>query len=225
MLETRSMWVIHRGRLNPGGSKFLDWYRENFPEYVKTISDGEKGAEVIIVGMLSDNDFIQQLENFIRRVISFKNWFRSGDMSDSNIQDVEIDSEVGSEAGINYRHLIKKNVLDGWYKITIEKNLWDSWSFPPDKKTICYALVDSNSLVTLYKGQINANNVIDYANVELSSLESNAIFNIVNSIISDPITARKKLDDGDVVPHVGHMNPIYLTVERYNNPDFTDGRV
>jgi|GEM_PF-5604194 len=103
--EDNKIALIHRGRLNPGGSKFLDWYRENFPEYVKTISDGEKGTEVIIVGMLSDNDFIQQLENFIRRVISFKNWFRGRDMSNSHILETEIDSEVENEAEINYRHL------------------------------------------------------------------------------------------------------------------------
>ena len=118
---------------------------------------------------------------------------------------------------------IKKNKR--WYKITIEKNFWDSFSFPPNKKTVCYALIDSNSLVTLYKGQNNTSNVIDYANIELSPIESNSIFDIVNSIISDPITARKKLDDGDVVSHVGHMNPIYLTVERYNNSDLTDGTI
>ncbi|HOR83000.1 MAG TPA: hypothetical protein PLF32_10160 [Bacteroidales bacterium] len=119
--------------------------------------------------------------------------------------------------------LIKENKR--WYKITIEKNFWDSFSFPPNKKTICYALIDSNSLVTLYKGQNNASNVIDYSNIELSHHESNNILNIVNSIVSDPIKARKELDDSDIVPHVAHINPIYLTVERYNNSDLNNGTI
>ncbi|MEI6747170.1 MAG: hypothetical protein WCL34_14495 [Methylococcaceae bacterium] len=138
--EDNKIVLIHRGRLNPGGSKFLDWYRENFPECVKTIADEGKGKEVIIVGTLSDSDFIGKLSAFIRNVISFKNWFRSGDMSDSNIQDVEIDSEVGSEAGINYRHLFdtREETLDNnTQKIlcmfcktrvaTEQVKRWDTW--------------------------------------------------------------------------------------------------
>jgi hypothetical protein len=67
--------LIHRGKLNPGGYKFLDWYRkrEDFAENVKTISGGNgKNEDVIIIGKLSNRDFIKQLTNFIRSVILFK---------------------------------------------------------------------------------------------------------------------------------------------------------
>ena len=53
--EDGKIELIHRGRLNPGGSKFLKWYREKFGENVETISTGEK---VIVIGAISDDEFI-----------------------------------------------------------------------------------------------------------------------------------------------------------------------
>ncbi len=112
-----------------------------------------------------------------------------------------------------------------WHKITIEKNYWDSFSSPPDKKTICYALIDCNFSVALYKGQNNANNIFEYSNIKLSLHESKIILDIVNKIISDPISARKELDNSEIVAHVAHLNPIILTVERFDNSSLSNGTI
>ena len=72
--EDDEVTLIHRGLLYPGGYKFLEWYRANFPDAVKTILDGNgKSKDVIIIGTLSDSDFIKQLGSFIRNVMLFKN--------------------------------------------------------------------------------------------------------------------------------------------------------
>ncbi|MDN5360928.1 MAG: type restriction enzyme [Thermotogaceae bacterium] len=135
----------------------------------------------------------------------------------------------GSESDITHQtksvsHTAKIN-NQRRYRITVEKNYWDSFSIPNNQKTICYAEVDSNFSVTLYKGQNDPNNHVNYNNIPLSSNESKNILDILNCIVSDPITAKKRLNNSDKVFHVGHNNPIYVTVESFDNPNYSDGTV
>lgn len=94
---------------------------------------------------------------------------------------------------------------------------------PHDKKTICYTIIDSQLSVRLYKGKKDSNGNINYNNIFLSDVESECLKNLVQDIVSDPIKARNELNNSSLAPHVGHINPIYLKVERFDNSDLSEG--
>jgi len=123
----------------------------------------------------------------------------------------------------------KQKAQKYWYRILVERNFYDSFTSPPNKKTICYAWIDPDLNVTLYKGQSSGYSVINdinnYNAVDLLHGESNIIVGLLKTIVSDPGEARKKLNNSNFAPHIAHKNPIYLKVERYESPNLRNGTI
>ena len=151
---------------------------------------------------------------------SFLKRIQYGSVSDL-IENQIIDENFYSESTIQ-----SSRKKERWYKLTIERNFWDSFSTPHNKKIISYAIIDPQLSVTLFKGENNSTEDVYFNNIILSNQESQSILNLVQYIISDPINARNELlDNSTLVSHVGHFNPIYLKVERFEKSELTDSVV
>jgi|LakMenEpi03Aug12_release.lakeMendotaPanAssembly.Ray.scaffolds.fasta_scaffold347269_2 5-methylcytosine-specific restriction protein A len=82
--EQKNIILTHRGRLTKGGYKFLEWYEKEFSQDIRIISDGKKSEKIIVVGEILENNFINKLEIFIKRIILFKGL-------STNFEEIEID--------------------------------------------------------------------------------------------------------------------------------------
>ena len=118
---------------------------------------------------------------------------------------------------------INKNNI--FYKITVEKNNYESFSYPHAINNISYAVIDCNSIVELYKGQRNVDDVDEFIKINLSHNESKKIIDLVNSIIINPVNAKNKLNNSQIVIHISHLNTIFLKVEKFNSSDFSAGTI
>ena len=65
---------------------------------------------------------------------------------------------------------INKNNI--FYKITVENNNYESFSYPHAINNISYAVIDCNSLVELYTGHRNIDDIDKFIKINLSHNES-----------------------------------------------------
>lgn len=92
--EKSNVFLFHRGNLNHLKNRFLAWYRKN-RNSLKTIDDGKKGEEVIIIGSIISKDFIKMFTTYVRDVSLFRTLVseqKQETILHENDTDVSIDS-------------------------------------------------------------------------------------------------------------------------------------
>lgn len=97
--ETGNLLLIHRGRLNPGGYKFREWYETKYSKQIQVISDNNREEKVIVIGLVKSDSFVENLTRFIRDVAYFKQYSRqlesdnTTEKSQKNAEDIYSDED------------------------------------------------------------------------------------------------------------------------------------
>ncbi|MEY3882519.1 MAG: hypothetical protein RIQ94_3315, partial [Pseudomonadota bacterium] len=103
-----------------------------------------------------------------------------------------------------------------WYKLTFERNLWDSWSFLPNKQHLSIVIFNPNESVSLFKNSME---------IDLTQDKANSILQLMKKIIHNPASAKTQLQNSDFEQHVGHSNPIIIKLEKFNNVELNNGEL
>jgi hypothetical protein len=103
-----------------------------------------------------------------------------------------------------------------WYKLIFERNLWASWSFPPDKQHLSIVIFNPNESVSLFKNSME---------IELTQDQAGSILQLMKKIIHNPASAKTQLQNSAFERHVGHSNPIIIKLEKFHNVELNNGEL
>ena len=123
----------------------------------------------------------------------------------------------GSVVTVNSSDIEILNNDEGYlYRLTIERHLWDSFKIPHSIVLKAIAAINNYS-VSLTQEQIDDMHGKKRESFNLSVSEANKIQDIINYILSDTKKTQTELEKSNYSMHVGHKNPILITLEKLVN--------
>lgn len=108
-----------------------------------------------------------------------------------------------------------------WFKLTINRNTWDSFSHPNSKETKVVIIYPHNGNVRYDKSD-NSSGTLTTSRIPIDTSQLLKIINVISVFHHDPVDAIQKINNSKINTHVAHHNSLEIEFEAFNDSKLTN---
>ena len=108
-----------------------------------------------------------------------------------------------------------------WFKLTIIRNILDSFSHPNLKETKVVIIYPHNDNVRYDKSD-NSSGTFTTSRIPIDTGQLLKIINIISVFYHDPVNAVREINNSKINTHVSHYNSLEIEFEAFNDPKLTN---